>query len=103
MRDHTGPRGSILVVDDEETTTGLLLRLLGREGYIVHSADNGEAALAAMERHAPDVVLLDVQLPGIDGFEVCRRIKARAASRLTPVVMITGLHAREHRIEGIEA
>src|SRR5262245_65561560 len=103
MSSRDEPRASVLVVDDEESTSGLLVRLLGREGYTVVTASNGEAALIAIERQPPDIVLLDVQLPGIDGFEVCRRIKQHAATRLTPVVMITGLYAREHRIEAIDA
>jgi putative two-component system response regulator len=103
MSSRLEPHASVLVVDDEESTSGLLVRLLGREGYTVVAASNGEAALTAIERQPPDIILLDVQLPGIDGFEVCRRIKEHATTRLTPVVMITGLYAREHRIEGIEA
>jgi putative two-component system response regulator len=103
MSSRVAPRVSVLVVDDEEMTCGLLVRLLGREGYTVVTASNGEAALIAIERQPPDIVLLDVQLPGIDGFEVCRRIKQHAATRLTPVIMITGLYAREHRIEAMDA
>src|SRR5262245_59995753 len=103
MSSRVQPHASVLVVDDEESTCGLLVRLLGREGYKVAAASNGEAALTAIERQPPDIILLDVQLPGIDGFEVCRRIKEHPPTRLTPVVMITGLYAREHRIEGIDA
>jgi len=97
------PGGTVLVVDDEETNRGLLVRLLTAEGYRVHTAVDGESGLSAIETCLPDVILLDVQMPGIDGFEVCRRVKRAAATRLTPVVMITGLDAREHRIAAIDA
>jgi len=97
------PRGTIVVVDDEQPTLTLLVRLLTMEGYQVHTAVDGTTGLALVEHQLPDVVLLDVRLPGIDGFEVCRRIKQNPETRLTPVVMITGLHAREHRIEAIHA
>jgi len=95
--------GTVLVVDDEEQNRHMLVRLLQREGYVVHTAADGESALATIERTSPDVILLDVQMPGLDGFEVCRSVKHNAATRLTPVVMVTGLNAREHRIESIHA
>jgi putative two-component system response regulator len=94
---------TVLVVEDDASNRALLVRLLSLEGHAVHTAVDGESALAAIERHSPDIILLDVRLPGLDGFEVCRRVKQAPATRLTPVVMITGLQAREHRIEGINA
>jgi putative two-component system response regulator len=99
----SSPSGTVLVVDDEKQNLAILERLLTREGYVVHSFTDGESALDALERSSPDVVLLDIQLPGLDGFEVCRRIKQNPATRLTPVVMVTGLNAVEHRIRGINA
>ena len=92
----------VLVVDDERPNRELLARLLGQHGYAVTSVGDGTAALAAVAVAPPDVILLDVQMPGMDGFEVCRRIK-RGATRLTPVVLVTGLFEREHKIRGIEA
>lgn len=103
MKKSTPSQGAVLVVDDEAVVLEFLERLLTLEGYKVHTAADGSSALAALERHAPDVILLDVELPGLDGFEVCRRIKLAPATRLTPVVLVTGLHEREHRIEGINA
>jgi len=99
----TAAHPAVLVVDDEAATLSVLVRLLTVEGYEVHTAVDAESALPAIERHAPDLILLDAVLPGLDGFEVCRRIKQAPATRLTPVVMITGLGAREHRLEGINA
>jgi putative two-component system response regulator len=95
--------GSILAVDDERVNLDLLVRLLSKHGYQVETALDGETGLAAIERVPPDLVLLDIVLPGIDGFEVCRRIKQNPATRLIPVVLVTGLNAREHKIRGIDA
>jgi putative two-component system response regulator len=94
-------RGNILIVEDDPVVGGLLVRQLEREGHRVERAGSGEHALAFVEFWQPDVILSDLQLPGIDGFEVCRRFKRSAATRLIPVVLITGLDAREHRLEGI--
>jgi putative two-component system response regulator len=93
----------VLVVEDDEPNRRLLVRLLSGQGYKVREASDGEAAIAAIERHPPDMILLDVRLPGMDGFEVCRRVKQAAATRLIPVVLVTGMGAREHRIAGINA
>src|SRR5260221_10493197 len=97
------PCGVVLVADDQHDNRALFVRLLVSEGYEVHTACDGESALAALERHRPDVMLRDVQMPGVDGFEVCRRVKLNPATRLTPVVMVTGLNERENRIKGINA
>jgi putative two-component system response regulator len=93
-------RARVLVVDDEETNRKLLTRLLSRD-YSVLTAPDGEAALSMLERTDVDLVLLDVRLPGLDGFEVCARLKRLPRTRLVPVVLVTGLGAREHRIRGI--
>jgi putative two-component system response regulator len=93
----------ILIVDDESAARFALEMLLRREGYEVRDAGNGEAALAECAAFRPDLILLDILMPGIDGFEVCRRIKATPETRLTPVVLITGLFETEDRIKGINA
>lgn len=95
--------GTVLVVDDDSHNRHMFSVLLQRSGYTVHVARDGEEGLALLDVHGADIVLLDVQMPGIDGFEVCRRIKADPRTRLTPVVLVTGLDARTHRIEGIVA
>jgi putative two-component system response regulator len=97
------PRATILVVEDDRANRVLLVRLLQRHGYTVDSVADGESALETFEHRGPDLVLLDVQLPGMDGFEVCRAIKQQPATRLTPVVLVTGLHDREYRMQGIDA
>jgi putative two-component system response regulator len=93
----------ILVVDDESAARTALAVLLRREGYEVFEASDGASALAACASFCPDLVLLDILMPGMNGFEVCRRIKATPETRLTPVVLITGLSATEDRIQGINA
>ena len=92
----------VLVVDDVRANRALLERLLTPEGYIVVTAANGEDALREARRVKPDVVLADVVMPVMDGFELCRAIKADPSGYLTPVVLVTSLHGRSERIRGIE-
>src|SRR6202050_3778229 len=93
----------ILIVDDESSARVALATLLRREGYEVSHASDGPSALAECASFRPDIILLDILMPGMDGFEVCRRIKATPETRLTPVVLITGLSETEDRIKGINA
>jgi cyclic di-GMP phosphodiesterase len=95
--------GKILVVDDERTNVDLLTRLMTREGYAVIGRSNGKLGLEAVRLERPDIVLLDVNMPEMSGFDVCRRLKQDAATRLLPVILITGLSATEDRIRGIDA
>lgn len=93
----------ILIVDDESSARGALEVLLRREKFDVHEVHDGESALAECAAFRPDLILLDIVMPGMDGFEVCRRIKNTPETRLTPVVLITGLSETEDRINGINA
>lgn len=93
----------ILIVDDEAPARVALATLLRREGFEVCDVSDGAAAITACGSFRPDLILLDIMMPGMDGFEVCRRIKATPETRLTPVVLITGLSATEDRIRGINA
>ncbi|HEV2489767.1 MAG TPA: HD domain-containing phosphohydrolase [Candidatus Acidoferrales bacterium] len=95
--------GKILVVDDEASARIGLEALLRRQGYEVRSTADGQSALTECAAYQPDLVLLDVMMPGLDGFEVCRQLKARPETRLIPVVLVTGLSERNDRIEGIDA
>src|SRR3984893_8769999 len=95
--------GKILIVDDESAARGALETLLRREGFDVRNASDGPSALAECAMFRPDLILLDIMMPGMDGFEVCRHIKATPETRLTPVVLITGLTATEDRIMGINS
>ncbi|MEN9935536.1 MAG: hypothetical protein RLZZ387_2115 [Chloroflexota bacterium] len=93
----------ILVVDDDPAIVSLLQRMLSREGYQVLTARDGLEALESVAAHRPDLVLLDVTMPRMDGFETCRRIKDDERTALIPVTMLTGLDAQDHRRRGIEA
>jgi putative two-component system response regulator len=95
--------GSVLVVEDTATTRDLLTSVLEREGYRVTCAyDGGPVPQLVREQH-PDLVLMDVLMPHVDGFEACAALKSDPATRLTPVVLITGLDDLESRVRGIEA
>src|SRR5687767_4662034 len=96
-------RTRVLVADDTESIRALFQKLLTNEGHHVVSVEDGMAALDAVRRHRPDVVLLDVGMPGVDGIEVCRQLKSDPLTRLTPVVLVTGLSDLSDRIKGIEA
>ncbi len=93
----------VLVVDDQRDNAMLLQHYLEAEGYRVSLADDGRDALRAVALSRPDLVLLDVMMPHMDGFEVCRELKARPDSALLPVVLVTALEASDDRIAGIEA
>jgi putative two-component system response regulator len=97
---HTSAR--ILVVDDDPKVRAVLERVLLKDGHTIETAENGHAALAAIERRPPDVVLTDVTMPGMDGFELCQRLKMNVVTRLIPVVMVTGLSDRDNRIKGVD-
>lgn len=96
-------RSCVLVADDTESIRSLFRKLLLADGHDVVSARDGASALEAVHEHRPDVVLLDVAMPEMDGLEVCRRLKSDPATRLTPVVLVTGQTDLADRIRGIEA
>ena len=93
----------ILVVDDTPANVKLFSDLLSAKGYAVTTAVNGELALASIAESPPDLVLLDVMMPGISGYEVCKKIRENPATALLPVVMATSLDANQERLKGIEA
>lgn len=102
--DQDGPiREPILIVDDDANSRLLLSTLLAAEGYTVQQARSGEEALDWCQRHTPCAVILDVRLPGINGFEVCRRLKSDERGLFLPIVMATALRGNEQRIMGVEA
>ena len=93
----------ILVVDDVEANVRLLEAKLTIEYYDVLTCQDGVKALAMAAAEQPDIILLDVMMPGMDGFETCRRLKADVSTRHIPVVLVTALDGREDRIKGLEA
>jgi class 3 adenylate cyclase len=95
--------GRILVVDDVATNVKLLADLLVVKGYQVVTASSGVQALAALESEPPDLVLLDVMMPGMSGYEVCEAIRANPAHAMVPVVLITALDPDKERARGLNA
>jgi len=93
----------ILVVDDTPQNVKLLADLLTVKGYAVVTAASGEEALKQVESEQPDLVLLDVVMPGMSGYEVCRKIRGDPATGILPVVMVTALDPAQERIKGLEA
>ena len=84
----------ILVVDDDLVIRGFLRELLAEEGYEVILASNGEEAIDLAEIENPEVILLDINMPGIDGIEVCKRLKAQEETRYIPIIIVTALDDR---------
>src|SRR5262245_24874454 len=92
---------SILVVDDLAENREILEEMLVAEGHRIETARDGEEAVAKALADPPDLILMDVSMPRLTGFEACRRLKADERTHLVPIVLVTGLVAREDRIQGI--
>lgn len=97
------PATKILVVDDNEQNLTLIRSILRRHGYDSRLAHSGKEALHQVGHEPPDLILLDVMMPGMDGIEVCRRLKDNEDTRLIPIVIMTALDQPEDKIRGIEA
>ena len=91
--------GRVLVVDDDETVRDVVRRYLERDGHEVVVAGDGESALQLVAKQVPDLIVLDLMLPGIDGLEVCRRLRQR---HTVPIVMLTALGEEEDRVVGLQ-
>ncbi|AQS68545.1 response regulator transcription factor [Streptomyces pactum] len=98
------PAGSarVLVVDDDPTVAEVVAGYLDRAGYVVDRADDGPTALTRAAAHRPDLVVLDLMLPGMDGLEVCRRLRGRGPVPVMPVIMLTARGDEEDRVLGLE-
>jgi two-component system, OmpR family, response regulator MprA len=94
-------RERVLLVDDDPPLLRMLQRTLAAEGFEITAAADGAAALIATERSAPDVIVLDVAMPGLDGLAVCRRLRAKGLA--TPILMLTARDAVSDRVAGLEA
>src|SRR5256885_1500435 len=107
MTDHTTPIADVLarvlIVDDEHRNTELLKVMLVPEGYVLLTASSGEEALGLLADQQPDLILLDVMMPGMDGYHVARKIKENAATSNIPVIMLTALDDRNARMLGLNA
>lgn len=102
-RSHQLITGSVLVADDQDSNRELLKELLTAQGYTVIAVSDGAAALAELAQTPIDLVLLDVMMPRMNGFEACERIKANPDTYLIPVILITALSDKQDRLEGIKA
>src|SRR4051794_35001886 len=95
--------GTILIVDDTPAARLAMEGLLIPEGYQLNFASNGPEALAKAPELIPDLILLDVMMPGMDGYEVCRRLRLHEQLKEVPIILLTALDDRESRIAGLEA
>jgi DNA-binding NarL/FixJ family response regulator len=98
-----GRRDTVLVVDDTPETLGFLTDMLDHAGFTVLIATDGESALRLVDQITPDLVLLDALMPGLDGFETCRRMKRDGQHAALPVIFMTGLSETEHVVQGLAA
>ncbi|MBB3932176.1 DNA-binding response OmpR family regulator/DNA-binding CsgD family transcriptional regulator [Kaistia hirudinis] len=103
MAEVSRARDIVLVVDDSPETLSFLTDALEHSGATVLVATEGARALALVERITPDIILMDAVMPGMDGFETCRRLKANAGLSHVPIIFMTGLSETEHILEGLEA
>ena len=94
---------TILIVDDDPTTCALTSTVLEREGYRTRSCTNGKDALDVVGSTPVSLVLLDVVMPGMDGFEVCARLRAMEAGKKLPIILLTGRDDVDTRLEGIQS
>ena len=92
----------VLIVEDTPASLALLTELMQSAGYTVRQAQDGEMALMSVQSRAPDIILLDVRMPGIDGFEVCRRLKAAPATSEIPVIFLSALQDVEAKVQGLQ-
>ena len=99
----TRPPASILIVDDKNQNRKLLETLLRPEGYLTRSAASGEAALASIAQSPPDLILLDIMMPGMDGYQVAGALKANPATSNIPIIMVTAYGDRDARLAGLNA
>jgi two-component system, OmpR family, alkaline phosphatase synthesis response regulator PhoP len=96
------PKNTILVIDDEKDLIELVAYNLQKDGFLVKSAFDGESGLVAAIRDLPELVLVDLMLPGIDGLEVCRRLRSEPKTASIPIIMLTAKSAELDRIVGLE-
>lgn len=99
----SGTEGEILVVEDTPASLKLLSELLGNAGYMVRQAPDGELALWSAHARPPELILLDIRMPGIDGYEVCRRLKADAQLKDTPVIFLSAQYDTDDKVRGFQA
>jgi PAS domain S-box-containing protein len=97
------PYNKILIVDDNASNLKLLMELLSEKGYTVYPAINGELAMEFIKSRLPDLILLDIKMPGLDGYEVCRRLKADDSTRQIPIIFLSALEDERDKVKGFQA
>jgi len=102
MAELSKPPASILIVDDTPANLNVLSTILTQQGYKVRPANNGEVALVVAQRATPDLILLDIQMPGMNGFEVCKKLKEIDQTRDIPVIFISALDEVLDKVEAFE-
>jgi two-component system, OmpR family, alkaline phosphatase synthesis response regulator PhoP len=95
-------KGAILVIDDEKDLVELVSYNLQKEGFVVRFARDGESGLASAAGNPPDLVLMDLMMPGMDGLEVCRRLRADSRTAAIPIIMLTAKSGESDRVVGLE-
>ena len=103
MRGADMPKEKLLIVDDEEANLKILVNYLASEGYDLDVAGSGDEAVLYCQRHSPDLIILDIMMPVMNGYEACRLIKSSSATRHIPIIMVTALHDRDSKLKGLEA
>ncbi|MDF2999675.1 MAG: multi-sensor hybrid histidine kinase, partial [Xanthobacteraceae bacterium] len=101
QRDPSGPR--ILIAEDSPTQAAQIVHFLSRQGYAVQAARNGEEAYELAVATQPDILISDIVMPGMDGYELCRRLKATPGLEDTPVILVTSLSQPQDVLAGLEA
>jgi len=99
----TSANNNILVIDDTPENLTVLRRILTDRGYRVRPALSGELALNSIKKDRPDLILLDVMMPGMDGFEVCRRLKSEIGTRGIPILFISALNETEDKVKAFQS
>src|ERR1700761_8671146 len=95
-------KGTILVIDDEKDLIELVRYNLEKEGYDVIAANDGQSGLDVIKKHRPELVMLDLMMPGIDGLQVCQNLRADQRTGRTPVIMLTAKATEADRVVGLE-
>ncbi len=104
MNDEATPllKGNILIVDDVPTNLHLLAKILSKQGYKTRTAPDGQIALRSIELTPPDLILLDIMMPGMDGYTVCKELKASAKTKDIPVIFISALNETLDKVKAFE-
>src|SRR3954468_11363779 len=97
----SAPAGRIVIIDDTPANLHFLHTTLAAHGYTVHPAPDGELALQFVQRTLPDLILLDIMMPGLDGYQVCEQLKGSERTRDIPVIFMTALSDTEEKVSGL--